>query len=180
MKTLIKWTIEEYHKLINTGVLNQKNVEFIEGEIINMPPESPYHRYINEGISGYIRNVLKGLALVQEAHPITVENSEPEPDLAIIKLPRNRYRNHHPYPEDIFWLIEISNTTLDFDLNEKKRIYAQANIPEYWVVDIKNYQIYLFRNPNNHNYEIELIINQGKINTLAFPNIDILVSKFWE
>lgn len=180
MKTLIKWTVNEYHQMINTGILAQKSVELIAGEIFKMSPESPLHRYINEGITAYLRQVLTGLALVQEAHPITLENSEPEPDLAIIKLPRNNYRQRHPFAEDIYWLIEISHTTLEFDLKEKKKIYAQAKIQEYWVVDIKNYQIFLFRNPLNSHYDIELIVTEGLINPLAFPHINIAINKFWE
>ncbi|WP_308255485.1 Uma2 family endonuclease [Geminocystis sp. GBBB08] len=130
IKTLMKWSLEEYHNLINNGVLDHKNVELLERELIEMPPESPLHSYTTRNCSDYLRERLKGLALVIEAHPITLTNSEPEPDLAIVKLPAHQYKNRHPSAEDIFWLVEISNKTLNYDLREKKKIYAKEGIKE--------------------------------------------------
>lgn len=74
MKTLMKWSLEEYHNLINSGLLANKNVELLEGELIEMSPESPLHSYITRTGSQYLREKLKGLAFVIEAHPITLSN----------------------------------------------------------------------------------------------------------
>ena len=76
-------------------------------------------------------------------------------------------------------LIEIANTTLGYDLGEKKQAYAKAGILEYWVVDVENRQIYVFRRPQADNYESEVIFRQGKINPLAFPDISVSVSSFF-
>ena len=85
------------------------------GEIIEMSPEGPLHCYtLTEGVK-YLRSILEDKAEVQEAHPITLSDSEPEPDITIIKSPNSRYPTRHPYPEDIYWLIEIANTTLTRD-----------------------------------------------------------------
>jgi Uma2 family endonuclease len=179
MKTLAKWTVEDYHRLIETGFLNQRRVELIAGEIIEMPPEGPLHAFVTEGFAKYLQALLQELALVREAHPITLADSEPQPDLAICKLPRQQYKTRHPGPSEIFWLIEISQSTLDYDLSEKKQAYARAGIQEYWVVDVNRSQVYVFRQPQSDDYQADSIISKGYITPLAFPNIEVLVEKFW-
>ncbi len=112
MSTSIKWSIDDYHLMIKSGVLNNRSVELIEGQIIEVRPESPLHRFTNDSNAEYLREKLAGLAKVFESHPITLNNSEPEPDIAIVRLPNTNYLTRHPYPEDIYWLIEISNIKL--------------------------------------------------------------------
>ncbi len=142
--TTYKWSIEEWHDLVNSGVLAGKRVELLEGEIITMSPEGIPHRNTNHKVVKYLRKLLDGLAEVYESHPITLDNSphsrasEPEPDIAIVHLPESIYDTHHPYPEDIYWLIEISNETLTKDLEQKTITYARNGIAEYWVIDLKN------------------------------------------
>ena len=118
--TTYKWSVAEWHKLVNSGVLADKKVELLEGEIVQMSPEGIPHRNTNHKVVKYLRKVLDGLAEVYESHPITLDNSEPEPDIAIVRLPESIYDNHHPYPQDIYWLIEISNQTLTKDLEQKR------------------------------------------------------------
>ena len=175
MKTLMKLSLQDYHNLINNGVLDSKNIELLDGELVEMAPESPLHSYVTRSGADYLRQILRGLALVTEAHPITLTNSEPEPDLAIVKLPSTAYKNHHPFPEDIFWLIEISNKTLNYDLNDKKRIYAQEGITEYWVADINNRQVHIFLNPENADYQMTKIVSDGVIKSQAFPDLDFSI-----
>ncbi len=175
MKTLMKWSLKDYHDLIDNGLLADKNVELLEGELIEMPPESPLHSYITRTSTQYLREKLSGLALVIEAHPITLANSEPEPDIAIVKDHAHNYKNRHPFAEDIFLLIEISNKTLSYDLNEKKKIYAKEGIKEYWVVDINNHQIYVFFNPDNDDYLVKINISIGVINPQSFPNLELVI-----
>jgi Uma2 family endonuclease len=179
MKTLMKWSLEDYHNLIDNGLLADKNVELLEGELIEMSPESPLHSYVTRTGTQYLREKLKGLALIIEAHPITLNNSEPEPDIAIVKPLSHGYKNRHPFAEDIFCLIEISNKTLNYDLNDKKRIYAKEGIKEYWVADINNRQIHVFLNPENNDYSVSKIISEGIIKTQAFPDLELVVEQLF-
>lgn len=179
MKTLAKWTVQDYHRLIDSGFLDQRRVELIAGEIIEMPLEGPLHAFVTEGFAKYLQTLLQELALVREAHPITLTDSEPEPDLAICKLPRQQYKTRHPQASEIFWLIEISQSTLDYDLSEKKQVYAKAGIQEYWVVDVNKLQVYVFRQPFGHDYQASSVISKGYITPFAFPNIQVSVEKFW-
>ena len=177
MSTSIKWSIDDYHLMIKSGVLNNRSVELIEGEIIEVSPESPLHRFTNDSIAEYLREQLARVAKVFESHPITLNNSEPEPDIAIVRLPNTNYLTRHPYAEDIYWLIEISNTTLEDDLNRKKRIYASAGINEYWIIDLKNTELIVFREPSGNNYKTKVTYNSGAIAPISFPNIQLNVER---
>ena len=180
MKTLAKWTVEDYHRLVEGGLLADRRVELLQGEIVQMAPEGPLHSSMTRGLSGYLQRQLGERAIVSEAHPITLSDSEPEPDLAIVRPPESQYRDRHPYPEDIFWLVEVSRSTLEYDLNDKKKTYARARIAEYWVVDVLGKQIRIFRQPQGENYQLELAVSQGNIAPLAFPDLVVSVERLWE
>ena len=177
MSTSIKWSIDDYHLMIKSGVLDNRSVELIEGEIVEVSPESPLHRFTNDSNAEYLREKLAGFAKVFESHPITLNNSEPEPDIAIVRLPNTNYLTRHPYAEDIYWLIEISNTTLEDDLNRKKRIYASAGINEYWIIDLKNTELIVFRELSGNNYKTKVTYNSGAIAPISFPNIQLNVER---
>jgi Uma2 family endonuclease len=186
--TTAKWTIAEYHQLVATGILDDKRVELLEGIIVDMPPEGmPHAVYCTESVQ-YLRDLLGNRATVREAHPITLPNdSEPEPDIAIVRAPSRQYLDHHPYPADIFWLIEYANSTLKKDLNDKKRVYAEAGIEEYWVVNLHASELIVFRDLSipqgggsvNDTYQSETIFATGNISPLSFPDLQINVSKLF-
>jgi len=179
MKTLMKWSLKDYHNLIDNGVLASKNVELLDGELVEMPPESPLHTYVTLNGANYFREKLKGLALIREAHPVTLSNSEPEPDIAIVQLHPHKYKYQHPSLEDIFLLIEISNKTLNYDLNDKRKVYAKEGIKEYWVVDIKNRQVNIFFNPQNDDYEVKKVITDGMIIAQSFPDLELAINQLF-
>lgn len=177
MYTIAKWKVEDYHKMIEAGILSDRHVELILGEIVEMSPEGPLHHFINLRVADYLRSLLGQQAVVSEAHPITLTDSEPEPDIAIVRYPNTLYINHHPYPEDIYWLIEISDSTLSKDLGIKKTAYAMAGIAEYWVINVKEKKLKVFQNPTDNNYQIEKEYTEGLISPLAFPLIKIAIQK---
>ena len=177
MQTLYKWSVEDYHSLIEAGILEGKPVELLEGAIVQMSPEGIPHRRTNHSVTKYLRHILDSQAEVFESHPVTLDNSEPEPDIAVVRLPETIYNNHHPYPEDIFWLIEIANKTLDKDLNEKSITYARNGIPEYWVIDLVNNKVIVFTNPINGKYQNKQEFTSGVIKTVSFPEVEIQVNQ---
>ena len=175
--TTYKWSIEEWHELVESGVLEGKPVELLEGEIIEMSPEGIPHRSTNHKVVKYLRKLLDGLAEVYESHPITLDNSEPEPDIAIVRLPENIYDTHHPYPEDIYWLIEIANKTLKLDLEQKSKIYARNGIREYWVIDLVNTKLIIHTQSNGEFYSQVQELTTGVIYSQAFPNVAIALNQ---
>ncbi len=175
--TTYKWSLEEWHELVNSGLLAGKPVEFLEGEIIEVSPEGVEHSYTNDSVVKYLRSILSGLADVRESHPITLDNSEPEPDIAVVRLPETIYRQHHPYPQDIYWLIEISSRTLKKDLEQKIITYARNGIPEYWVIDLVNKKLIVHTQVQDNKYSQFKEYQTGTVSPMAFPEIAIALDK---
>ena len=176
--TTYKWTIDRYHQAIQAGVFDDQPVELLRGEIIVMPPEGEPHAYYNSEAGDYLRTLLGSQAKVREAHPITLGNdSEPIPDLAIVKPLGAVYLEHHPYPSDIHWLIEFSNATLTKDLTTKKSAYASSGIQEYWVVNLKDKQLHVFKNLQDGEYTLEDILKTGTVSPIAFQDVQIQVNR---
>lgn len=176
--TIAKWTLEEYHRMIEAGILDDRQVELLRGEIVEMSPEGEPHAFDSNQTFKYLIKLLDGLADVRGAKPITLPNqSEPEPDLAIVQDLGREYREHHPYPENIFWLIEYSNSSLSKDLGIKRRIYAEVGIREYWVVNLKKSELTVFRDPQDGDYRSETTLTTDTIAPLAFPDLSISVDR---
>ncbi len=177
MYTLTRWTVEDYHRMIEAGILDDRSVELLRGEIIDMSPEGPIHRFVNNRGAKYLHSVLGHLAEILESHPITLLDSEPEPDIVAIRLPDTLYLTRHPYPEDIYLLVEISQSTLAKDLGVKRKLYAGVGIREYWVIDLQSRVLRVFQNPREDDYKIDRVYRDGVIHPIAFPEIAIEVKK---
>jgi Uma2 family endonuclease len=177
--TTAKFTLDDYHRMIDAGILDDRAVELLNGEIIEMAPEGESHAYSNTEARDYLIALLGERAKIRDAKPISLpsSSSEPEPDLAIVHPLGRVYREHHPYPDDIFWLIEFSDSSLKKDLDPKAKLYAAAGILEYWVVNLKAQQVVVFRNPVNDSYQSEQVFTQGNIFPLAFPDIAVSVQR---
>ena len=123
--TTAKWTIDEYHRMITAGILVNRRVELLQGEIVEMSLEGEPHAYFSSEAGEYLMRQLSDRAMVRLAKPITLpNNSEPEPDITIVQRLGREYLDHHPYPDNIFWLIEYSESSLEKDLEIKRKIYA--------------------------------------------------------
>ncbi|KAB8330163.1 Uma2 family endonuclease [Scytonema tolypothrichoides VB-61278] len=173
-----KWTIDEYHRMIAAGILSERKVELLKGEIVEMSPEGKPHAYSSHEAGEYLTQLLGKRATLRQAKPITLPNdSEPEPDIAIVQRLGREYREHHPYPENIFWLISYANSSLEKDLETKTKIYAEVGIPEYWVVNLKKLHLVIFREPLDGEYATKFTLTAGTIQPLAFPDISVSVEQ---
>jgi Uma2 family endonuclease len=176
--TAYKWSIDRYHQVVAMGILDDRSVELLQGEIIVMSPEGESHAYYSTEVADYLRGLLGNRAKIRDAKPITLSNdSEPAPDIAIVKPLGAAYREHHPYADDIFWLIEFANTTLKKDLGVKKEIYAAARISEYWVVNLQATELKVFRDLIDGTYRQELTLTSGSIQPRSFPAIIVEVQR---
>lgn len=173
-----KWTLDKYHRMIEVGILDDCHVELISGEILEMAPEREPHAHLSSSAADYIRERLRGKAKVREGKPITLPNdSEPEPDIAVVEDLGDRYLEHHPYPENIFWVIEYANASLEKDLEAKRRLYAQAQIREYWVVNLRRMELVMFRHPQEDDYGQKQTLIEGEVSPVAFQEIVIAVNR---
>ncbi len=169
-----KVTLEQYHCMVNAGVWDDRQVELLNGVVVEMSPEGVLHASKRTKAQNYLIKLLGERAILRVGAPITLlSGSEPEPDLAIVQPWENEYDIHHPYPENIFWVIEYSQTSLDKDLGVKADIYAAENIAEYWVINLKKNILVAFRDPINGKYQFCQEVISGNISPLAFPDIAI-------
>lgn len=176
------WTIDEYHRMIETGILTSDDkVELLEGQIIQKNLQRPPHAATTQRAANYLTRLLVGQAYIRVQLPITLPpNSEPEPDIAVVHIDARRYFDHHPAPDEIFLLLEVAKTTLKNDSITKAPIYAKAQIPEYWVLDVQERQVSVFRQPGAETYQQETILNEdATISLVAFPDLNISVNQLF-
>lgn len=166
-----KWTVEEYHHLVTSGALAHKSVELLQGEIVQMSPEGPLHSNRIRQSAKVARQQVGSDLEVSETHPITLSDSEPEPDLAIILS--GSYDKRHPDATETKLVIEFADSSLEKDLEEKRLTYAQAVIEECWVVNLRDRQVVVFRNPTEGDYRSQQIITTGMVSSLVCPEVAI-------
>ena len=180
--TPAKWSVADYHEMIAAGVLCDRRVELLDGMITEMPPVDPIHEDMGDEFAIYLRSALGDRAKIRECKSITLPTSEPQPDIAIVE--NRRYRDHHPYPENIYLLIEIAKSKPARDLETKRKIYARAGIREYWVLDLKLGEFRVFREPvgdgADYDYQVDIIWEQETIQPLAFPQVAISISNLFK
>jgi Uma2 family endonuclease len=176
------WSVDEYHRMIEAEILTTDDqVELIEGQIIQMSPQQPPHAATTQRASDYVRELLAGKATIRVQLPITLRpNSEPEPDIAVVRIDAREYLNGHPTPDDIFLLIEVADATLRRDCQQKARAYAKAKIADYWVIDVNSRQVYVFREPGDETYQQEIILKEdATFSLLAFPDVEVQIAQLF-
>lgn len=175
------WTVDEYHRLIGCGFLTpEDNLELLDGQIIQKNPQSPVHAATTQQIYQYLQNQLKSQVNVRSQRPITLSTSVPEPDIAVVRSDTDEYSDRYPTPNKILLLIEVADTTLMYDGEQKASIYARANITDYWIVDLIERQVYIFRNPSKQGYQSKTILNKNaSLVPLTFPEIEIPFSELF-
>lgn len=160
------FTVTQYHQMATAGILcDTDRVELINGDIIDMSPINSEHAGMVNRLLRVLTKKLLGKAIMTIQNPIHLDDiSEPEPDLTIAKIREDDYISAHPRPKDVFVVIEVADTSLDKDREIKAPLYAKHGIPEYWIVNLKDKQIELFRQPSNGEYGQALIFSaKGKI-----------------
>jgi Uma2 family endonuclease len=168
--------------MIAVGILSdQDRVELLEGQIIEMTPQEPPHAAATSSFGNDFVLLFAGKAWVRQQLPVTIApNSEPEPDIAVVQLKSNRYRDRHPIPAEVYLLIEVADSTLNYDRNRKAQVYAKANILEYWVIDVKQRQILVFRQPEGECYQVEQVLQENdSIAPVAFPEVVVELAGLW-
>jgi Uma2 family endonuclease len=138
-----RFTIAEYHRLIELGFLTEANhIELIRGELIQMTAKGTPHTVCSSILCRQLDRLLGDQAVIRGQDPITLPNqSEPEPDVVIARGRDEDYLAHHPYPEDILLVIEISDKTIDYDQRTKLSLYVEAGISHYWIVNLPDSQL---------------------------------------
>ncbi|MDB9372239.1 Uma2 family endonuclease [Nodularia sphaerocarpa] len=172
------WTVEEYHRMAEAGIFGvDERVELLEGKIIWKITKGTAHRSAVGRTDYLLKNRLGNRAWVSIQDPIKLnERSEPEPDIAVVKIDPLDYADHHPTPPEVYLIIEVANSSLTLDCETKAKAYSQAGITDYWVLDVISRQLHVFREPTQEGYENQVILAENDtISPLAFPDLQIVV-----
>jgi Uma2 family endonuclease len=149
-----RFTVREYHQLAQSGVLAEsERVELLEGWIVPKLIQKIEHALAIENGQAALEAVMPPGWRLRVQLPITTADSEPEPDLAIVRHPRRQRRQSHPAPEDVALVIEVADSSLADDRRLKYRIYARASISEYWIVNLVDRRVEVFSLPSGPSAE---------------------------
>src|SRR5919108_6402376 len=142
-----RFTVEEYHRMAEVGIFQpDERVELIEGEIVKMAPIGPRHAGCVINLNRLFVTRLGDRAVVSPGNPVVIEpRSEPQPDLLLLRPRAVSYSREHATPEDVLLAVEVADTTARFDRIVKARLYARARISEYWLVDVNEASVDVFR-----------------------------------
>jgi len=167
-------SVVDYHRMAEVGILAaDERVELIAGQILQKMPKGPAHSALCKRLEKLLEGRLGDRALVRLLDPVRLDVfSEPEPDLAIAKAREDFYAVGHPTPADVYWLVEIADTSASRDLGTKAMLYGTAAIPEYWVLAIATQELHVFRDPQpNAGYQCQMILRgQQEVAPQAFPH----------
>ncbi|MEM8640938.1 MAG: Uma2 family endonuclease [Cyanobacteria bacterium P01_G01_bin.54] len=174
------WTSDDYHRMAEVGILHpDEPVELIAGQIIRkMSPQGSPHAAAIRRSRRWFEAALREVAQVQTQLPIQLDDySEPEPDIAIVQPDPRDYSDRHPTAPEVWLLIEVSDSTLAYDCNTKAQVYAEAGIPDYWVLDIQRRQLHLFRDPQAQGYAVHQVFpDKQTITPLSFPDAAVAIA----
>lgn len=174
-----KFTVAEYYRMGEAGILKpDERVELVEGEIIVMPPIGPQHAGNVDYLNAIFARYATGRFHVRIQSPIRLdERSEPQPDAAILRLRDDYYTRSHPTPSDVLLVVEVADSTLEYDRQRKAHVYGRAGVPETWVRNLPEDCIERFTEPGTEGYAQHSVHRRGE--TLApasLPDLELAVA----
>jgi Uma2 family endonuclease len=176
-----RWTRAECASFEAAGLWDQERLELIDGELINKKGKNRPHVNVLVVVQAWLVEVF-GVQYVNPETSIDVApednpTNEPKPDLIVLTRPSRVFREANPQPSELRLVVEISDTTLGFDLTRKASLYARAGIPEYWVLDIAARRLIVHRDPQNGVYgSIAAYGEQESVGPLAAPGREFRVA----
>ncbi len=143
-----RMSVAQYHTIINSGALTENDpVELLQGWIVKKMPKKPRHSTVTRIIRRLLADFVPEGWYVDSQEPITTADSEPEPDVVVIRGTELDYLARHPQPQDVGLVVEVGDTTLVQDRTLKKRLYAAAAIPVYWLINLPDNQVEVYSQP---------------------------------
>jgi Uma2 family endonuclease len=188
-----RFTVTDFQRMIDSGILQEgEPYELLNGEVIRKTdyPAYPFsqativgigkrHAASTKRINAVLTDRLRGQVIVGVQDPVHLnEYSEPQPDISILKLNPDFYLADHPKPDEIYLLIEVSDTTLELDRSMKLPLYAQAGIVEVWIVNLPDLQVEVYRSPVGDAYSMTQMFTSGQMLTVTgLPGVSIGVDE---
>jgi Uma2 family endonuclease len=143
-----RFSVAQYHQMIRLGILTEDDpVELLEGWIIHKMPKNPPHRAATKLTRNALEEIVPEGWYVDALRTITLLDSEPEPDVVVVRGNTRDYLDRHPGSQDLALIVEIADSTLERDRSSKKRLYARAGIPVYWIVNLPEQKLEVYTQP---------------------------------
>jgi Uma2 family endonuclease len=169
-----RFTIAEYHQMIDTGILGEDDkVELLDGWIVPKMTRKPPHDALLGIIDDAIRDLLPKTWKVRVQSAITTADSEPEPDLAVVRGPMSRYFSCYPHPSDVGLVVEVADSSLEKDRQEKGLIYAAAGIACYWIVNIAEQMVEVYSDPAPTEFRLRMDFSTGQALPLSLDGQEL-------
>lgn len=175
-----RFTVAEYERMGQVGIFSEdERVELVRGEVIKMSPIGERHASCVDFLTQLITLRLRRSAIVRVQNPVQLDDySEPQPDITVLKPRDDFYRHAHPRPEDVLLVIEVSDSTLDFDRKVKVHLYARAGIPETWVVNLPEERIEVYSDPVGGEYQtVRSYVRGRRLQSHTLASLRLPVSK---
>ena len=155
--------VDEFYQMANAGILAEdERVELIEGELLAMSPIGSFHANIVDCITHSLFQQIGNNVRVRIQNPLFLSNvNEPEPDVALVK--KANYSQQHPTPADVFLLIEVADSSEKYDRKTKLPLYAHYEIPEVWLINVKQKKLEIYQKPSPEGYCVTLRPQKGEI-----------------
>jgi Uma2 family endonuclease len=170
-----RWfSVDEYYRMAEAGILREDDrVELIEGEIVEMSPIGSRHASCVRRLNELLFRDIGQAAIISVQSPIRIDDySEPEPDVAVLKRREDFYAEGHPTASDVLLLIEVADTSVEYDRNIKLPLYAKAGISEVWLVNLPQETIEIYRQPLDKTYrEVRLVKRGESLEAEALSNL---------
>ena len=182
---LRRFTLDEYHQLINIGFFDEdERVELLEGVLVSMSPINPLHSNTVDLLAEIFGEIItRGVTRVRIQGPISIleTESEPEPDLIIFRVTGVDFALRHPSPNEVLLVMEVADSSLAQDRSHKATLYAQVGIPDYWIWNLVDNVLEVYRDPHTPSsgdalYQTKLTYHRGEsLAPLAFPDFEVEV-----
>lgn len=175
-----RFTVDEYQRMGQVGILGEDDrLELLEGEIVEMAPIGSRHQATVDRLTRLFSGRVSDSALVRVQGPVRLgEDSEPQPDVILLGLRDDFYGTAHPGPEDVLLLVEVSDSSIEYDREVKLPLYARHGITEVWIVDLENEAIEVYTDPAVEGYRVVSQPGQGQtLSPQHFPLLELAVDE---
>ena len=177
-----RFSRREYHRMAEVGILGRHDrVELIKGEIVEMSPTGRRHKAFVANLAQLLIVRLSGRGIVWvQSGIVLADDTEPEPDISILRQRTVPYKEREADSEDVFVLIEVADSSLAYDRSTKMRLYAEASIPEYWVVDCDAETIDVYRSPGPQGYrDVDRMAGSTTLTLREFPDVSLTTAEIF-
>ncbi len=175
-----KLSVSDYYRMGDAGILHEDSrVELIEGELIDMSPIGSHHAGIVTRISHVLNKKISDQAIVSVQNPVRLSDwSEPQPDIMLLKPRSDYYYDSHPKPSDVLVLIEVADSSIDYERKTKLPLYACSGIKESWIIDLNAQRLERYSQPGETGYgHCETLDKTGTISPDGLPDLVIDLSR---